>query len=270
MPTEPHLFPRRLPALLRARGAADGARRLRADERGATGREHAAAETREGRLRIFDDVWETVRALYYDPHLRGLDWEGLRAKVPPRGRERRRPDELYGRAPAPAGAPLRPAHARLRAGRGRTGRDETFASASTPRSFVRKPSSRAWSATRRRARGRARGRHHPQLDGDPVANSSRAEARGTLGPGANGATHRERGAAGARARAWRVFDGPRVRPSRPSFRDEGGRERVVRDARTRRAHARAERQAPVRLRRRRFTSSRRRSPPGWRAPSGTS
>ena len=31
-----------------------------------------SAATREGRLRVFDDVWETVRARYYDPALHGV------------------------------------------------------------------------------------------------------------------------------------------------------------------------------------------------------
>lgn len=33
-----------------------------------------AATAREGRLRVFDEVWEMVRARYYDPALRGVDW----------------------------------------------------------------------------------------------------------------------------------------------------------------------------------------------------
>lgn len=37
-------------------------------------------ETREGRLRVFDDVWESVRVRYYDPALGGLDWDALGAK----------------------------------------------------------------------------------------------------------------------------------------------------------------------------------------------
>lgn len=33
--------------------------------------------TREGRLRVFDEVWSLVRERYYDPNLRGLDWRAL-------------------------------------------------------------------------------------------------------------------------------------------------------------------------------------------------
>jgi carboxyl-terminal processing protease len=36
--------------------------------------------TREGRLRVFDDVWETVRARYYDPALNGADWRAERER----------------------------------------------------------------------------------------------------------------------------------------------------------------------------------------------
>jgi carboxyl-terminal processing protease len=38
------------------------------------------AATREGRLRVFDDVWETVRKRYYDPTLNGVDWSSSRQK----------------------------------------------------------------------------------------------------------------------------------------------------------------------------------------------
>lgn len=39
--------------------------------------------TREGRLAVFDDVWEMVRDHYYDPTLHGLDWQQERAKFRP-------------------------------------------------------------------------------------------------------------------------------------------------------------------------------------------
>jgi len=45
---------------------------------GASAEESAA--TREGRLRVFDDVWETVRARYYDPALHGVDWDAQRER----------------------------------------------------------------------------------------------------------------------------------------------------------------------------------------------
>ncbi len=36
--------------------------------------------TRESRLRVFDEVWETVRARYYDPALNGVDWQTSRER----------------------------------------------------------------------------------------------------------------------------------------------------------------------------------------------
>ncbi|HYE64926.1 MAG TPA: S41 family peptidase [Pyrinomonadaceae bacterium] len=36
--------------------------------------------TREGRLAVFDDVWETIRDRYYDPAFHGVDWQALRAE----------------------------------------------------------------------------------------------------------------------------------------------------------------------------------------------
>ncbi len=34
--------------------------------------------TREGRLAVFDDVWETIQERYYDPAFRGIDWNKKR------------------------------------------------------------------------------------------------------------------------------------------------------------------------------------------------
>ena len=39
------------------------------------------ASTPEGRLRIFDDVWEQVSERYFDPSFHGVDWEGLREEL---------------------------------------------------------------------------------------------------------------------------------------------------------------------------------------------
>lgn len=41
---------------------------------------NVSTETREGRLLVFEEVWETVRARYYDASLRGLDWDALGAR----------------------------------------------------------------------------------------------------------------------------------------------------------------------------------------------
>lgn len=34
--------------------------------------------TPEGRLAVFDDVWETIQERYYDPGLNGIDWQAKR------------------------------------------------------------------------------------------------------------------------------------------------------------------------------------------------
>jgi C-terminal peptidase prc len=34
--------------------------------------------TPEGRLAVFDDVWETIQDRYYDPHFNGVDWQAKR------------------------------------------------------------------------------------------------------------------------------------------------------------------------------------------------
>lgn len=52
-------------------------------------------EARDERLRVFDEVWETVRARYYDPHLRGLDWAALRERYRPEAGGAAGRGELY-------------------------------------------------------------------------------------------------------------------------------------------------------------------------------
>jgi carboxyl-terminal processing protease len=51
--------------------------------------------TREGRLAVFDDVWESIRDRYYDPSLRMLDWEEERAQFRPLAAEAQNRLELY-------------------------------------------------------------------------------------------------------------------------------------------------------------------------------
>src|ERR1700749_3809265 len=53
------------------------------------------ASTPEGRLRIFDEVWEQVSERYFDPSFHGVDWSGLRAELRPRAAEARGEAELY-------------------------------------------------------------------------------------------------------------------------------------------------------------------------------
>ncbi|HEX8557966.1 MAG TPA: S41 family peptidase [Pyrinomonadaceae bacterium] len=53
------------------------------------------ASTPEGRLRVFDEVWEQVRERYFDPGLHGVDWQGARERLRPRAAEARDATELY-------------------------------------------------------------------------------------------------------------------------------------------------------------------------------
>src|ERR1044071_335231 len=39
--------------------------------------------TVEGRLAVFDDVWETIEERYYDPKFHGIDWQAKRATYRP-------------------------------------------------------------------------------------------------------------------------------------------------------------------------------------------
>ncbi len=43
--------------------------------------------TREGRLAVFDDVWQTIHDRYYDPAFRGLDWENQKTVFRPEAAE---------------------------------------------------------------------------------------------------------------------------------------------------------------------------------------
>jgi len=54
-----------------------------------------SSATREGRLRIFDEVWEQVRERYFDPSMRGVDWQEVRRSLRPRAAEARDESELY-------------------------------------------------------------------------------------------------------------------------------------------------------------------------------
>ncbi len=39
--------------------------------------------TVEGRLTVFDDVWETIQDRYYDPKFHGIDWQAKRVAFRP-------------------------------------------------------------------------------------------------------------------------------------------------------------------------------------------
>lgn len=51
--------------------------------------------TPEERLRVFDEVWEQVRARYYDPEMRGADWHALGRKLRPLAEGSTNGEELY-------------------------------------------------------------------------------------------------------------------------------------------------------------------------------
>lgn len=55
----------------------------------------AHASTPESRLRIFDEVWSIIRERYYDPDLRGVDWNALGARLRPLAARSRSTAELY-------------------------------------------------------------------------------------------------------------------------------------------------------------------------------
>jgi carboxyl-terminal processing protease len=51
--------------------------------------------TAEGRLVVFDDVWETIEDQYYDPHFRGVDWQAKRMSFRPAAARAATPHEFY-------------------------------------------------------------------------------------------------------------------------------------------------------------------------------
>lgn len=54
-----------------------------------------SAWSRQGRLMIFEEVWETIAARYYDPQLRGVDWQAQRAKFRPLAAEASTEADFY-------------------------------------------------------------------------------------------------------------------------------------------------------------------------------
>ena len=51
--------------------------------------------TVEGRLAVFDDVWETIQDRYYDPKFHGIDWQAKRATFRPVAARAGNAQELY-------------------------------------------------------------------------------------------------------------------------------------------------------------------------------
>jgi carboxyl-terminal processing protease len=61
----------------------------------AAGARREYASTPEGRLRIFDEVWNQVSERYFDPAFQGVNWEGVRDELRPRAAEAHDEAELY-------------------------------------------------------------------------------------------------------------------------------------------------------------------------------
>ena len=51
--------------------------------------------TVEGRLAVFDDVWETIQERYYDPKFHGIDWQAKRTTFRPVAARAANAQELY-------------------------------------------------------------------------------------------------------------------------------------------------------------------------------
>jgi carboxyl-terminal processing protease len=51
--------------------------------------------TAEGRLAVFDDVWQTINARYYDANFHGVDWWAQRAQFRSLAGDARDPEEFY-------------------------------------------------------------------------------------------------------------------------------------------------------------------------------
>src|SRR5215204_6092781 len=51
--------------------------------------------TVEGRLAVFDDIWETIQDRYYDPKFHGIDWQAKRAAFRPAAARAGNTHEFY-------------------------------------------------------------------------------------------------------------------------------------------------------------------------------
>ena len=51
--------------------------------------------TVEGRLAVFDDVWETIQDRYYDPKFHGIDWQAKRTAFRPLAARANSTQEFY-------------------------------------------------------------------------------------------------------------------------------------------------------------------------------
>lgn len=72
----------------------------------------ALTETREGRLSVFDDVWQTISERYYDPSFHGIDWQREREEFRPLAASAQSSAEFYTILRRMVGS-LRDAHTRV-------------------------------------------------------------------------------------------------------------------------------------------------------------
>jgi C-terminal peptidase prc len=72
----------------------------------------ALTETREGRLNVFDDVWQTISERYYDPSFHGVDWRREREEFRPLAASAQSSAEFYTILRRMVGS-LRDAHTRV-------------------------------------------------------------------------------------------------------------------------------------------------------------
>jgi carboxyl-terminal processing protease len=68
--------------------------------------------TREGRLAVFDDLWETIAERYYDPAFHGVDWRSRRERFRPLAAKANNTAQFYDVLRTMI-APLRDAHTRV-------------------------------------------------------------------------------------------------------------------------------------------------------------
>jgi carboxyl-terminal processing protease len=71
-----------------------------------------STSTLEGRLAVFDDVWETIDERYYDPTFRGINWQAMRTTFRPRAAAANGTEEFYAVLREMIG-PLQDAHTRV-------------------------------------------------------------------------------------------------------------------------------------------------------------
>ena len=68
---------------------------LRVSEAGRDDSTLVSTATPEGRLAVFDDVWETIQERYYDPKFHGIDWQAKRVALRPLAARANTTQEFY-------------------------------------------------------------------------------------------------------------------------------------------------------------------------------